>query len=164
MYCTLFDCRSLFSFGKYVKLLETKMDSSFSICWLMSLHPECRELFMQGLKVVLLLNQAIQSDEGGSPVGFSVPPVSMAIAVPVPWTIEMRKAWVNLILFLSRITSRGRPAVCGTRCVPVHDGRTKPQHVAPLCQAGLPRPRKKVKSQVRMAYLVAFHRLKKSLQ
>lgn len=59
------------------------MHSSFSICCLMSLHSECRELFKQGFKVVLLLNQAIQSDEGGSPVGLSVPPVSMATAVPV---------------------------------------------------------------------------------
>lgn len=65
----------------------------------------------------------------------------------------MRNDCVNLILFLSRITSRGRPAVCGTRCTHLPaDGRTKPQHVAPRCQAGLPRPRKKVKSQVRMAY------------
>lgn len=75
----------------------------------------------------------------------------------------MRNDCVNLILFLSRITSRGRPAVCGTRCAHLPaDGRTKPQHVAPQCQAGLPRPRKKVKSQVRMAYSY-FHAWWRSL-
>lgn len=54
---------------------ETKMHSSFSICRLMHLNSEYTELFKQ------FPNQAIQSDEGGGPVGFSGPSVSMATAV-----------------------------------------------------------------------------------
>lgn len=70
------------------------------------LHTIRLSILKQGFKVVPLLNQAIQSDEGGSPVGFSVPSVFMATAVPVrlqttPLDYRNEEGLGELILFLS---------------------------------------------------------------